>query len=61
MAALTQFCWYKTLEPFIQTLPANILITTGNDNKEAASGLQGTIRKLTNASLDNQFLEEDSQ
>lgn len=49
MAALTQFCWYKTLEPFIQTLPANMLITTENNNNEAASGLQGTIRKFTNA------------
>lgn len=53
MAALTQFCWYETLEPFIKTLPANMLITTENNNNEAASGLQGTIRKFTNASLDN--------
>lgn len=53
MAALTQFCWYKILEPFLQTLPANVLITTEINNNEAASVLQGTIRKFTNASLDN--------
>lgn len=53
MAALTQFCWYKTLQTFIQTLPANVLITTENINNEAASGLRGTVRKFANASLDN--------
>lgn len=57
MAALTQFCWYETLETFTQTSPANVLITTENVNNEAASGLQGTVRKFTNALLGNHRLD----